>query len=237
MSERAFHGPQAVAPSTLGSSRLRWSLAIFGAFVLLAAWIIADLSSKTRHDLRDFDPAKVARLETSMWRSYYDHERLRLFSELGELLRRQYHLPLWSSWKGAFHAARAAVIFQKGRGREDYLRALPDLEKFYGLIHRHSQTSFDVRAVAALELEWWIVHRERARHSRRRLETALAELQSRIYGLPPSRFDEHARARAEAMLLRDARAESGGVSENDWQQIGALLNRSWLSLHHAVSAG
>ena len=37
--------------------------------------------------MREFDPDEVARLETAMWRSYYEKHRARLFNEMTELLR------------------------------------------------------------------------------------------------------------------------------------------------------
>lgn len=204
--------------------------------ITLAVWIAHDLTDSTRHDPRDLDGREVARLETAMWRSYYEHHPVRLFLELTRTLRSQFHLPFWRSTLGAYHAARAAVIFQRGRFRGDYRRALPDLDSYYVLIRRSSTIAFDPGSAASLELEWWIVHRERARHTPADLERALAQLQSEIYRLPEARFTEHAHARAEAMLLRDARAESGSLSEADWQRIAALLDISWTSLRYAVGA-
>src|SRR5689334_12178358 len=83
------------------------------AAAMLAVWILYDFTRSTKHDLRDFDPHEVARLETAMWRSYYDHERVRLFAEMATLLRRQFRLPFWRSCLTAYYAARSAVIFQK----------------------------------------------------------------------------------------------------------------------------
>jgi hypothetical protein len=34
-------------------------------------------------------------LETAMWRSYCDKERLKLFNQLSELLRKQYRMPVF----------------------------------------------------------------------------------------------------------------------------------------------
>lgn len=51
----------------------------------VAAWIFIDLNNHTRDDLRRFDPREVARLETGMWRSYYGHESVRLFTALIDL--------------------------------------------------------------------------------------------------------------------------------------------------------
>jgi len=201
----------------------------------LVAWIATDLSAGGRHDLADFDASTLARLETALWKSYYVHERLRMFGQLAELLRTQYHLSFWSSRVCAYHAARAAVVFQAGRGRQDYERALPELVRYYRLILKNSNSPFDVEKVAGQELEWWIVHRERARHGSGDLERALAELQAQIFGLPENRFQEHAAARAEAMVICDAGNAAGFVPESDWMRIDVLLGRSWGSLKEVVS--
>jgi hypothetical protein len=198
----------------------------FALGAMFAIWVVYDFAPGPRHDLREFDPHEVARIETAMWRSYYDHQRVKLFTELSTLLRRQFGLPFWRSCVGAYYAERSAVVFQRGRERPDYLRALPHLVDYYGLIRRASATPFDVQRVAELELEWWIVHRQRERHAPGDLERALAELQAAIYGRPAAEFQQHARLRAEAMLVRDA----GG----DWGRIGELLDRSWVALHDAV---
>ena len=202
--------------------------------VLLGAWLVYDLYAPRRTSLRRFDPEEVARLETAMWRSYYDRRRLALFFELAELLRTQYRLPFWRSNAVAFRAAKAAFVFKEGRGRADYERALPDLVSFYQSIREVSDTDFDVERAARLELEWWIVHRERKRHAPGELARALADLQSEIYRAPPERFAEHARLRADAMEIRDTKAEQGGVAEDDWRRIDELLHGSWRSLHAAV---
>jgi hypothetical protein len=75
-----------------------------------------------------------------------------------------------------------------------------------------------------LELEWWILHRERSPE----LARGLAELQAAIYQLPAERFAEHARLRAEAMILRDDKGSA--ITEADWTRIGAMLDQSWKSL-------
>jgi hypothetical protein len=173
-----------------------------------------------------------------MWRSYYDREPGRLFLQLGELLRTQYRLPALRSQVTAYHAARAAFVFKDGRTRADYARALPHLERYYAAILRASDTPFDARRAAALELEWWIVHRERAirgEHASDDLVEALAALQGELYALPPSRLTDHARLRAEAMAVRDTRAEAGGVREADWLRIRELLDGSWRSMRAAAA--
>jgi hypothetical protein len=205
------------------------------AGVLLAGWIAFDLYAPHEVDIRDFDADEVARLDTAMWRSYYGRERLRMYSELTELLQKQYRLRFWRRQLVAYYAARAAFVFKDGRSRADYEKALPDLEKFYGEIRDVSTTDFDVNQAAKLELEWWIVHRERKKYREGDLARALADTAAAIYQMPAERFLEHGRLRADVMELRDAQAEAGGVSEEIWQKIDALLHQSWRSLHQAVN--
>jgi hypothetical protein len=209
----------------------------YGAVLIIAllAWAAFDLYVPRRTSLRDFDPDEVARLETAMWRSYYSRERVKLFREMTELLRTQYRLPLLRSNAVAYRAARAAFVFKDGHSRSDYERALPDLVSFYQSIRAVSDTDFDVERAARLELEWWIVHRERRAHPPEDLPRALADLQAELFRVPAERLAEHARLRAEAMTIRDDKADAGGVNEEDWRRIDELLHQSWHSLHAAVN--
>ncbi len=210
-------------------------LGLLFVIVLLAGWITYDLNVPLKVDIRDFDADELARLDTAMWRSYYSRQRFKLYSELTELLQKQYRLPFWRRQLTAFYATRAAFVFKDGKSREDYEKALPDVERFYGEIHDLSTTDFDLRKAAKLELEWWIVHRERKKYREGDLARALAETASAVYNLPVEGFIEHGALRAEAMNIRDNKAEQGGVTEEDWQKIDDLLHRSWRSLRDAVN--
>ena len=202
--------------------------------ILLICGVLYDLFYPHKTKLREFDPDEVARLETAMWRSYYEKQRVRLFNEATELLRTQYHLTPVKSNVVAYYAANAAFVFKGGSKRSEYEKALPDLIKFYGALHEMSDIDFDVNKVSKLELEWWIIHRQRAQHPPGDLDRALAELQAAIYNMPVERLMEHGRLRAEAMNIRDTKAEQGGVTEADWARINDLLRQSWRSLAEAV---
>lgn len=220
--------------------RQRLKLFLKVALVLVGltiAWVAYDLYSPRTAHLREFDPDEVARLETAMWRSYYETRRVRLFNQLSELLRTQYNMPLVRSNLVAYYAAKAAFVFKRGKQRADYEKALPDLVKFYESIRQMSDLPFDVDRAARLELEWWIIHRERANHPAADLELSLAKLQAEIYQTPLERVLEHGRLRAEAMTIRDMKAEAGGVTEADWAKIDELLHQSWRSLKTAVKSG
>jgi len=215
-------------------SRAKWVILLILA--LAVAWFGYDLYGPRSSKLRDFDPNEIARLETDMWRSYYGKERVKLFTQLAELLRSQYHMPFATSNAVAYQAAKAAFVFKEGKKREDYEKALPYLIKFYQAVRDGSDTSFDVEKAAKLEVEWWIVHRQRARHEPGDLDRALAELPAEIYQMPVEKMMEHARLRAEAMTIRDKQAEAGGVTEEDWKKIEELLRASWQSLWKAVNS-
>jgi hypothetical protein len=217
------------------ASRKRTFLKVFGLIaVVILGWVLYDLYAPRTAHLREFDADEVARLETAMWRSYYEKQRVRLFKQLSELLRTQYNMPLVRSNQVAYYAADAAFVFKKGKQRSDYEKALPELIKFYQSLRKVSDIPFDVDRAARLELEWWIIHRERAQHAPGDLERALAELQAEIYKIPVERLMEHGRLRAEAMTIRDTKAEAGGVTEADWAKIDELLHKSWQSLAVAV---
>src|SRR5688572_15792803 len=114
--------------------RQRLKLFLKVALVLVGltiAWVAYDLYSPRTAYLREFDPDEVARLETAMWRSYYETRRVRLFNQLSELLRTQYNMPLVRSNRVAYYAAKAAFVFKRGKQRADYEKALPDLVRYY----------------------------------------------------------------------------------------------------------
>jgi hypothetical protein len=216
--------------------RRRWMKYSAILIIVLLAWAAYDLYAPRRTSMREFDADEVARLETAMWRSYYSRQRVKLFRELSELLRTQYRLPLLRSNTVAYHAAKAAFVFKDGKARSDYERALPDLVSFYQSIRAVSDTDFDVERAARLELEWWIVHRERRTHAPGDLDRALADLQAELFRIPAGQLAEHARLRAEAMTIRDNKADEGGVTEEDWRRIDELLHQSWRSLHQTVNS-
>jgi hypothetical protein len=203
---------------------------------LAAAYVAFDLFAPRDSKMRDFNPDEVARLETAMWRSYYAKQQVALYNQMTELLRTQYNLPLVRSNVVSYDAAKAAFVFKDGHNRAEYEKALPNLVSFYTSIRKVSDIPFDIDRAARLELEWWIIHRERHTHAPGDLDRALAELAAELYRIPVERAMDHARLRAEAMTIRDNKAENGGVTEKDWAKIDELLHESWRSLKLAVQS-
>ena len=219
-------------PARKRSKKLRVILVILA---LLLSYALFDLYGPRSSKMRSFDANEVARLETAMWKSYYSRERVRLYNQMTELLRTQYNLPFIRSNAVAYQASRAAFVFKDGHNRAEYEKALPYLVNFYNSVRKVSDVPFDVDRTARLELEWWIIHRERKSHAPGDLDRALADLPAEIYGVPAERLMEHAKLRAEAMTIRDTKAEQGGVTDADWAKIDELLHASWQSLYKAVN--
>ena len=200
-----------------------------------AGWAAAELARPRRANIRTVDPDEVARLETAMWRSYYDRRRLPLFGQLVALLQGQFHLQPLRAVALAGLAARAAAVFQVGASHPDYRRALPYLERYYNGIRAVSEVPFDPARAARLELAWWIVHREVEDHPPGALEAALADLAAELYRLPAERLWTHASRRAEAMAIRDRTSRRAvGVLEDDWDRIEAVLWVAWKALADEV---
>jgi hypothetical protein len=203
-----------------------------------AGWAAVELARPRPTDIRVFDPDEVARLETAMWRSYYDRRRLPLFGQLVALLQDQFHLQPLRAVALAGLAARAAAVFQVGASHDDYRRALPYLERYYAGIRAASEVPFDPRRAAELELAWWIVHREVDDHPPGDLEAALADLAAELYQVPAERLGVHAARRAEAMTIRDRTSRREvGVLDDDWDRIEAVLWVAWKALADEVGTG
>lgn len=202
---------------------------------ILFLWVGFDLVRPVQSHLKEFDPEIVAKLDQEMWRAYYEKKPIQLFFQLSKLMRKQFRAPYWRSQYIAYQAAKAAFVFKRGNDRTEYTKALPALQRYYSSIQNMSSSWFSVEEAAALELEWWIVHRQRAQSRVGDLEKALMESVAVLYQLLPADFETYAHLRSSAMTLRDKEAEKDGVSEEEWNQIKLILNQSWLALHQAVN--
>jgi hypothetical protein len=199
------------------------ALALGAAFI---AW-------PRRADLRAFEPSGMARLETAMWRDYYEKRFGALFYHLYGVSRTQFGFSPSDSFRIALSAARAAKAFQPTRSRAEAAAAMPELVVYYGLLRPAAPAAFDVEAVARLELDWWQARREAAGPGE--YGRTIAAVAALTYGKSP---DNPAIAgsgivRAEAMAYRDARRED--MTERDWAGIEAQLLRSYQLLKSSVA--
>jgi hypothetical protein len=184
-------------------------------------------------DLRAFDPAEMARLETAMWRDYYEKHYPRLFCHLHGLSRMQFGFSPLDSFRIALSAAEAAKTFQPTRSRAEASAALPALVTYYRLLQPAAPVAFDVQEAARLELDWWQARREKV--GPRDYGATVAEVAALTYD--KSRDDpvmlESGIVRAEAMAYRDARG--GAMTEDDWSDIEMQLLRAYRLLKAGVA--
>ena len=198
--------------------------------------MLIDLYVPRQTDIRQFDPRELGRLDTEMWRSYYDRHPVRLFSQLAGLLRTQYHAPFFRSNLMAYYAAKAALVFKEGHNRAEYTHALPHLINFYAAIERMSTTPFNVEDAASLELEWWIIHRQRATHQSGDLEKVLAETAAAIYHVSPARMMDYARLRGRSHCASVTKVPKPvAFPKPTGPAFQQLLYDSWQSFRKAVN--
>jgi hypothetical protein len=209
------------------------------ALVLVAALLVGAVlgyaSWPRAADLRGFEPAESARLETAMWRDYYDKRYPALFYHLYALSRTQFGFSPLDSLRIAWAAARAAKAFQPTRSREAANAALPPLVTYYRLLASAVPGGFDVEAAAHLELDWWQARREAV--GPELYGVTVARVAAITYGKPP---DDPSLlisgiGRAEAMAYRDARGQA--MTDQDWSEIECQLRRAYQSLKAAVTGG
>jgi hypothetical protein len=129
------------------AKRIAWPL------VLAIAVAFAYAVGPRKADLRDFDPCDMARLETAMWRDYYEQHYSRLFYHLYESSRAQLGFSPLDSVRIALAAAQAAKGFQQTHSRAEATAALPHLVVCYGLLRAAAPAAFEVAETANLELD------------------------------------------------------------------------------------
>jgi hypothetical protein len=185
----------------------------------------------------DFDPDRLAALETRMWKAYYRRQAARLFGLLVMGLREQAHV----SWPRALAASlfltKAAAQFSRSTG--DYDRFAPDIARGYRLLRLGK--GVDLAEVAHWELRWWVVRREIGLAAGEAAGDAIARTYAALYRLPLERVAEAGRLRGIAAEVRDRGATADpagptGPGRDYWPEVARLLRDSYRSLKTAVTA-
>jgi len=208
-----------------------WKICLISLFTL-TAWIAWDILIPRPYDIREFEPVQMGKLEAAMWKSYYEQKPLQLFGQLTQTMRTQFKAPFWKSVQLGYFATKAALTFQEGKERKEYLQALPYLECYYQGIQNLSFQSINIEKAARHELEWWIIRREPHIHSPNEWKTWIAEIAETLYQKDDRIFQLYAHLRVEAMLKRDALGTQ--ITDEDWREIEEKLQESWMALYTAV---
>jgi len=214
-------------PDSRSSALRGWRVVarVAGLLIATLAVIIFGQHLLARPDLSGFEPAELGRLESGMWRSYYEERWFRLGAQTLEVACGQYRFSWWDGARIATHAALSAAHF---RTRTDDPRCLPELECYYRIIERAAPARFDASEAARLELAWWTERRKKVpTHDYSR---TIARLTALNYGIPEADTLPAARLRAEAMAYRDERRD-GRMTEADWNELTRQLRAAYAALH------
>ncbi len=183
----------------------------------------------------DFDPDRLAQLETRMWKAYYRRQGPRLFGLLVQALHEQAHV----SWPRALASAvlltRAAVGFARSTG--DYDRFAPDIARGYAMLGLEGRQLEDV---SRWELRWWVVRREIGLAAGSAAGDAITRLYAALYDVPEERVAEAGRLRGLAAEVRDRGANDDpdgpkGAGRAYWPEVARLLRESYRALAAAVA--
>ncbi len=184
----------------------------------------------------EFEPDRLADLETAMWKAYYRRQPARLFGLLIQGLHEQARV----SWPRAIAASlfltRAAAGFARSTG--DYDRFAPDVARGYRLLGL--PPGVDAEEVGRRELRWWVVRREIGVSAGAAAGDAITRLYAALYGVPESTVAESGRLRGEAAEIRDRGATEDpdgptGRGLAYWPEVAHRLRRSYRSLHAALA--
>lgn len=213
-------------PVSAESDRRSRVLAIGLLVFLLALYVGVPRNAS----LRDFDPAKLAERETTMWRDYYNQSYPKLFLDLYLSSRREYGFSPLDSFRMALAAAHAARLFQPTQSRAEAEIALPALEVYYRLLEKGVPGTFDYDKAAQLELDWWQARRDKAAPAD--YGRTIAATSSLVYGVDNPSIVEAGILRAEAMAYRDARGNN--MTAEDWGKVRSQLSAAYSKLKQGI---
>ena len=166
----------------------------------------AQTLDRTERPHRSFDPELLGRLETTAWVTYYRRDWPRLLHASVLLTRHGFGLRWPAAIRGSWLVMRALQHWapQKGNNPD---RARACMQRFYELVNREHDGSYDPAVAAGLEIDWWRIHRQHqwygSADDEQALITAMAKLYSFGYGVPESHVRPAAEHRALAMRLSD----------------------------------
>jgi hypothetical protein len=205
------------------------------ALVALIVWIITDLYTPQKHSIRQFEPIRVASIETSIWRSWHSGSQFQLFRRVAGGLRAQLGVSFWRSYGLAYSASRAAFAIKESQSPADLDNALPLLTDFYGRLQALTTEPFEPQRVARAELNVWKLYQQK--RPANELSLALAQSASALYNLPPNRFRDYGQLRAQALRQYDDAAKQQGqfMKEVAWERMEQQLDWAWQGLRRGIN--
>jgi hypothetical protein len=157
--------------------------------------------------LRSFDPNRIADLEYRAWVGYYLRQWPQVLTASVGLVRTGFGMDWYRTLHGAWLVLRANQLWTPSPGN-DPDRARACMRRFYALVKLSYGKPANPAKAAALEVDWWRVHREMQRATQPRgagdeLVESVTRLYSYLYGEPEAEVRPAAVHRARAMDLSD----------------------------------
>ena len=177
-----------------------------------------------------FDPSAVAYYEVEGWKAYYDHNWLRLLRLLLQLVQVQFRIPFPQSIAAAYYVTRASAAWVPKDHQAATIEAY--LRKFYQLARRYSGLKYDVERAAALELQYWEVHRRLVgQPDKTDFIGTMIQLHAVVFGLSEADARESAELRVEANNVLDTiTGRTTADPAADWLRCQALLDACYSSI-------
>jgi hypothetical protein len=182
-------------------------------------------------------PERVAYFEAAGWKAYYDHQWLKMLRLIVLLCQEEFHIPFPMSLAAAYYTTRASIAWAPIE--HDERKVLRYLEKFYGVARRYSGLRYNVKQVAALELQYFEVHRRLSGNPEKEefLQTLIA-LHSALFGLTPEQARESAEWRLLAANTVDLITSRTSTDvEDDWSKLEAYLRKAYSSIVQERNSG
>lgn len=189
---------------------------------------------------RNLNPQKIAYYEKAGWEAYYDRNWPRAFWLLVQLNREQFHMPLLRALAAALDTVRASVAFAPLDN--DVPKATYFIERFFAKARQSLHIQTDAKTLAALEMDYWLVHRQLAiqrqqNHQDEDIEPmiqSLAQLHAALFDSTPEVMRRSAEFRALAAKTVDR--ITGRYSTNvpeDWRQVETYLQQAYQAVQTA----
>jgi len=189
--------------------------------------------------LRSFDPLRIARLEYRAWVGYYLRRWPQVLAASVGLVQAGFGLDPYQTVAGAWLVLRANQLWAPYPDN-DPEGARACMQQFYELVKTRYGEPADPAYAAALEIDWWAVHRE-VQHSAdaaeptEELVASLTRLYCYLSGEPEEAIRPSAVHRARAMDLSDRWVREGCKPDSRLLPLErASLVRSYAALLTAV---
>ena len=188
-----------------------------------------------RQECATRDPNRVAYLEKAGWEAYYDRDWPRVLTLMVQMNRTQFCMSWLDAGLAALDIVRAAAAFAPVDN--DIAAATQHLTRFYARARTSAGLQTDAATLAALEMDYWIVHRELAVARKAApghagdiepMVDALAKLHAALFAVPDAAIRRSAVARAQAAATVDR--ITGGYSTDiaaDWLLIEQELRAAY----------